>query len=68
VRKLRLAEGSLDVIVSISTLDYLDQVADFEMCLDQLFRALRPGGMFMVAMDNPSNPLVSFRNVLPSMP
>jgi len=57
VRGLPIRPGSIDVIVSTSTLDHFDSRAEFERALGQLAGALRPGGVLVITLDNPWNPL-----------
>jgi SAM-dependent methyltransferase len=57
VRGLALRSGSLDLVVSNSTLDHFDSADDFHAALAELARVLRPGGRLVVTMDNPQNPL-----------
>jgi SAM-dependent methyltransferase len=57
VRNLAIRPGSMDAIVSTSTLDHFDSRAEFECAIDQLAGALRPGGMLVITLDNPWNPL-----------
>jgi SAM-dependent methyltransferase len=65
VRRLSIARNSFDVIVSISTLDHFEDVSDIEAGLQQLFAVLKPGGLFLVTLDNPANPVVRLRNAIP---
>jgi SAM-dependent methyltransferase len=65
VRQLSLARNSFNVIVSISTLDHFEDVSDIEAGLHQLFAVLKPGGLLLVTLDNPANPVVRFRNAIP---
>jgi len=60
VRDLAIRPGSLDAIVSTSTLDHFDTRAEFERALGQLAGALRPGGVLVVTLDNPWNPVYPF--------
>jgi len=57
VRALALRSQSLDVVVSTSTLDHLDSQQELGAALRELTRVLRPGGVAVVTMDNPQNPL-----------
>jgi SAM-dependent methyltransferase len=57
VRSLALRAESMDAIVSTSTLDHFDTRADFEQAIGQLARVLRPGGVLVITLDNPQNPL-----------
>ena len=65
VRQLSLARNSFDLIVSISTLDHFDDVSDIEAGLRELFAVLKPGGLFLVTLDNHANPVVRLRNAIP---
>lgn len=56
VRRLALADESFDLIVSTSTLDHFDSAAEFSVALE-LARVLRPGGLLIVTLDNPQNPM-----------
>jgi SAM-dependent methyltransferase len=57
VRQLALRSGSLDVVVSTSTLDHFDKREDIGAAIEEFFRVLRPGGIAVVTIDNPHNPL-----------
>jgi SAM-dependent methyltransferase len=65
VRALSYADSTFDVVVSNSTLDHFTAVGDIEAALRELHRVLRPGGLLVVTLDNPDNPLVGLRNALP---
>jgi SAM-dependent methyltransferase len=65
VRELPYEEGTFDGVVSTSTLDHFDTVADIEASLRELKRVLAPGGTLIVSLDNRANPLVALRNALP---
>jgi SAM-dependent methyltransferase len=65
VRALPLATGSIDAIVSLSTLDHFEDVAGLEESLSELSRVLVRGGTMIVTLDNLSNPLIAVRNALP---
>ena len=57
MRRLPLAESSVDLIVSTSTLDHFENAADFQAAVDELARVLAPGGVLIVTLDNVRNPL-----------
>jgi SAM-dependent methyltransferase len=68
VRALPFDDGSFDVAVSTSTLDHFQARADIDAALRELHRVLAPGGLAVVTLDNPWNPLVALRNSLPARP
>jgi SAM-dependent methyltransferase len=57
VRNVAIRPESMDAIVSTSTLDHFDTRADFERAIGQLAGVLRPGGVLVITLDNPQNPL-----------
>lgn len=57
VRRLGLGARVFDVVVSPSTLDHFDGRADYLLALAEVARVLRPGGLLIITMDNPWNPL-----------
>ncbi|HEX6574686.1 MAG TPA: class I SAM-dependent methyltransferase [Gemmatimonadaceae bacterium] len=65
VRALPLADDSVDVIVSLSTLDHFHGQDEIHRALLELFRVLAPGGTLIMTLDNPANPIVALRNKLP---
>jgi len=65
VRELPYEDGAFDAVVSTSTLDHFDTVADISAALHELRRVLAPGGTLIVSLDNLANPLVALRNALP---
>lgn len=67
-RSLPVRPGSFDCAVSLSTLDHFDAASDIGVALDELARALKPGARLVVTLDNPQNPVVGLRNVLPQSP
>jgi SAM-dependent methyltransferase len=66
VRELPFTDGSFDLIVSNSTLDHLASREEITLALRELHRVLRPGGQMLVTLDNPLNPAVALRNILPA--
>jgi SAM-dependent methyltransferase len=65
IRSLPFADGSFDLVVSTSTLDHFRERADLGKGLSELHRVLKPGGRLVVTLDNPANPIVALRNLLP---
>jgi SAM-dependent methyltransferase len=65
VRRLPFEDGAFAVVVSNSTLDHFDSVAEIAVALGELHRVLAPGGRLLVTLDNRANPLVALRNALP---
>lgn len=57
VRHNPFASEKVDLIVSTSTLDHFDTRAELDGSLAELVRSLRRGGMLIVTVDNPDNPL-----------
>lgn len=55
-RFMPLQSGSVDAIVSSSTLDHFQQKHDFALAVGELVRVLRPGGVLILTLDNPLNP------------
>jgi SAM-dependent methyltransferase len=52
VRSLPLRDGSIDLVISDSTLDHFPTEADIIASLKELGRVLRPGGMLILTIDN----------------
>jgi SAM-dependent methyltransferase len=65
VKKLPFRSREFDQILSISTLDHFRNAEDLKSSLRELHRILRPGGEIIVTLDNPINPLIWIRNLLP---
>ena len=65
VRHLPFAEGAFNVVVSNSTLDHLESPDEIKDSLQELNRVLCSGGHLLLTLDNPANPVVALRNVLP---
>ncbi len=57
VRSIPIASGSVDVVLSTSTLDHLDTHADYRAALAELRRVLRPDGLLILTLDNAENAL-----------
>jgi len=56
VRHLPFRDNSISLIISDSTLDHFPGEADIVTALQELGRALRPGGVLILTLDNSSNP------------
>jgi SAM-dependent methyltransferase len=65
VRRLPLADGRFDVVVSNSTLDHFATRDEIFVSLRELHRVLRPGGHLVFSLDNLANPVLFLRNALP---
>jgi SAM-dependent methyltransferase len=65
VRTTAIRSEALDGVLSTSTLDHYDDLEDLRAALAELHRVLRPGGLQVLTLDNPRNPLIRARNALP---
>ena len=65
VHRLPFEDGSIDAIVSNSTLDHFDDAAEIDRGVVELARVLRPGGALLLTLDNPLNPVVALAKALP---
>ena len=65
LRDLPFESCSFDCVISNSTLDHFQQASDIHVAISELFRVIRPGGSFIVTMDNMQNPVVWLRNHAP---
>jgi SAM-dependent methyltransferase len=65
VRRLPFEDGAFAAVLSNSTLDHFDSLAETGMALAELRRVLAPRGRLLVTLDNRANPLVALRNALP---
>jgi SAM-dependent methyltransferase len=65
VRDLPLGDEELEAVVSNSTLDHFDSAVEIEVSLRELARALQPGGLLVLTLDNPINPAVAVTKALP---
>jgi len=57
VRHLAVQDRSVDLVVSTSTLDHFDSRSEFLSALAELARIMKPGGLLIITLDNPWNPL-----------
>jgi SAM-dependent methyltransferase len=65
MRRLPFADASFDAVISSSTLDHFATVAEIALSLRELWRVMRPGGVLVLTLDNPVNPLLALRGALP---
>jgi len=65
VRLMPFRPGTFDIVLSISSLDHFRTRQEIISALEETRRILKPGGTLVITMDNPMNPLVALRNMLP---
>jgi SAM-dependent methyltransferase len=65
VRNLPFGDGAFDVIVSNSTLDHFADEREIIRSIRELHRVLKKDGCMLITIDNPVNPLLALRGVLP---
>ena len=65
VRALPFESESFDAVVSNSTLDHFDHEREIAAAVGELARVLRPGGLLVLTLDNPANPVVALGKALP---
>jgi SAM-dependent methyltransferase len=65
VRALPVSDCEFDVVVSNSTLDHFDSRSELDQAIAELARVLTPGGILVLTLDNPLNPIIALRNALP---
>ena len=66
VRRLAFRDGAFDGVLSTSTLDHFDRESDLRKALGEIRRVIAPGGRLVLTLDNPDNPLIRLRNMLPA--
>lgn len=64
-RRLPFITASFDGIISISTLDHFASSEGLQCSLLEIARVLRPGGILILTLDNPANPIIALRQHLP---
>src|SRR6267378_1000379 len=64
VRSLAFRPDSFDVVLSASTLDHFADERNISVALGELCRVLRSGGHLLLALDNPSNPILRARRLV----
>lgn len=65
VRSLPFRDAEFDAVVSNSTLDHLASIEEIGIALREMRRVLRPGGHLVLTLDNPTNPVLAVRRMLP---
>jgi SAM-dependent methyltransferase len=68
VRNQAFKSNAFDEILSNSTLDHFQDRKHILQSLGELRRILKPGGVLIITLDNPWNPVVFLRNRLPYRP
>jgi SAM-dependent methyltransferase len=66
VRHLPFGGGSVDCVLSDSTLDHFENEKQILRSLKELSRVLRLRGTLLLTLDNPRHPLVALRNLFPA--
>ncbi len=66
VRNLPFAEGRVAAILSLSTLDHFREEGEIQAALLELARVLLPESRLLLTLDNPANPEVALRQILPA--
>ncbi|MCP3951848.1 MAG: class I SAM-dependent methyltransferase [Desulfobacterales bacterium] len=65
VRQLPFREATVDVIFSNSTLDHFATKQEIKASIVELCRVLKPGGHLILTIDNPINPVLILRDIIP---
>ncbi len=65
VRRLPFKSGMFNLVVSNSTLDHFQSHKEIAASLEEVHRVLQPTGHLIITMDNPVNPLIALRNLIP---
>lgn len=66
VRGMTVRSESVEFVLSNSTLDHFTEASDLEKSLSEIVRILAPGGVLLLTLDNPLNPVVAVRNRMPA--
>jgi len=64
-RSLPFADGSFDVVISNSSLDHFRTPDQILMSLREVYRVLKAPGRLLITLDNPVNPVIALRQLLP---
>jgi SAM-dependent methyltransferase len=65
VRALPFDDATFDAVVSNSTLDHFDDEREIAVAIAELARVLCPGGLLVLTLDNPLNPVLALGKALP---
>ncbi|EFK09683.1 methyltransferase domain protein [delta proteobacterium NaphS2] len=65
IRSLPFTGNSIDLVISISTLDHFNTRRDIVRGLREIKRILRDGGQLIITLDNLFNPVIALRALLP---
>lgn len=57
VRRMPFRRDAFHVVISTSTLDHFETREEFVLSLREIHRVMRPGGLLILTLDNPLNPL-----------
>jgi len=66
-RALGFRPGSFDLVLSTSTLDHFNDERDIGAAFAAIREVLRPGGRFVITLDNPANPVLRVRQAIYSL-
>jgi SAM-dependent methyltransferase len=64
-RQLPFSNDVFDYVVSNSTLDHFSSSGEIAAAIWEIYRVLRPGGQLILTLDNPTNPVLALRRLLP---
>ena len=64
-RHLPFSSNVFDHVVSNSTLDHFMSERELINAIREIYRVLRPGGQLILTLDNPANPVLALRRLLP---
>ncbi|MFH1980814.1 MAG: class I SAM-dependent methyltransferase [Pseudomonadota bacterium] len=65
IRNVPFSADVIDTIFSNSTLDHFTSVDEIVLSLKECYRVLKPGGRLILTMDNPVNPVLALRSIIP---
>ncbi len=65
LRQLPFRSGGVARVLSGSSLDHFGSRSELAAALAELARVLAPGGVMVLTFDNPHNPVIRLRNLLP---
>lgn len=65
VRHIPYADNMFDVVISNSTLDHFGTSDEIIISLMEIYRVLKQNGNLLLTLDNPVNPLIALRQILP---